>query len=341
MNIKLQPGLLQRSNTIDILRLLASFCIIVLHINFGQAHEDVYGNIKLLCRWAVPFFFLIGGFFLQRSMERSVSEAFKSTFSKISIIYLIASVVFLPFSYLSYGPLKMKYILAGDYFHLWYLPSMLIGVIVLYLYHKLKVNTLIKIITIFTITAAFLMTDPYSYLINISPKALPTRPLWSIPLMLTGSLFFSNASFKTLLKPRLGIVFILIGAALQVAEVIHIDQITNRSIYDHQFLMGTFPFSVGIFILSLTLKWNLEWLGELGKCYSLFIYLYHPVLIFSLHLIDYEVTLKNVVYLLPILIFFIVLFSGILLEKYCKRIFLTLNGSLTSAPGRTRTKIAA
>ncbi|MBR1731679.1 MAG: acyltransferase family protein [Ruminococcus sp.] len=79
----------QRNNTIDIFRLLASFLVVCLH-TFPGNEVLWYDIINVFCRVAVPFFFLVSGYYFNTSNKnRSMKRILK-----ISLISMLFYFVF-------------------------------------------------------------------------------------------------------------------------------------------------------------------------------------------------------------------------------------------------------
>ncbi|MDB5136883.1 MAG: hypothetical protein JWP37_3486 [Mucilaginibacter sp.] len=335
-----------RNNTIDVVRLIASLLIITLHISYSTANETLAGLYRLAGRCGVPFFFMVSGYFYQRSLDRSPLFAFKKNFTKIFNLIIIANLVYIPRSYiLTHHFYSAQYITVGDCFNLWYLYALLIGIGAVYLLFKWKVNHKILFGLIFFIIAAELLTDSHSYLLARNTHDLfvrYVRPFISIPFMLIGALFYKNNHFKKLINKDIGLILLISGFIIQIAEAELISFYTHKSIVVHQFLIGTFIYSIGIFILSLSLDLKSSLLGKAGEKYSLFIYLYHPVLITILDISNYTSVFNgNVILLFPIPIFFITLFAGVFIDKYIPWLFLVLNGSIKEAFNKKKAPLSA
>jgi|GEM_PF-931783 len=321
-----------RNNNIDIFRLIASYFIVILHMDYGSVNELFLGCYRFAGRWGVPFFFMISGYYFQRSLEKSPSISFKNNFSKILNIFIIANLVYLPLFLISGDNiLQLKYIIKGNYFHLWFLSSLLIGLSFLYITFKLRIKSIFLIISCSLILLLAILSDSYSFIIKSYPDQYGSvRSILSIPFMTIGTLFFKSSNFKRYLKPKFGITLLILGYLLQIFEGYSIYTFFNRPIQDHQLVVGTIFYSAGIFILALTLKFNNDKLGKWGKEYSLFIYLYHPILIYILKEINYTSLFKNWLLILsPMIIFMATLFIGILFDKYFNRFFLILTGSFS------------
>lgn len=142
----------QEFYAVDFFRLVAAFMVIAIHYppfeNVGYALSGGFSNI--LCRIAVPFFFLLSGYFLGERIKNSAKTI--SYVKKLIRFYLIYSVIYLPLSF--YGVINKGYsiwkilvrylrgvLLTGSYRHLWYFLALIVSVGLLYLIvNKVKIN---------------------------------------------------------------------------------------------------------------------------------------------------------------------------------------------------------
>ncbi|NJK98229.1 MAG: acyltransferase family protein [Bacteroidales bacterium] len=56
----------ERNQTIDLFRLLAAFCVICIHVNY-TSYNSAIDILRLLTRWAVPYFFIVSGYSIHQS----------------------------------------------------------------------------------------------------------------------------------------------------------------------------------------------------------------------------------------------------------------------------------
>lgn len=135
---------------IDFFRFIASLFIIAIHYPpFADVSYALSGGFSnILCRIAVPFFFITSGYFLGNKVLDSQKTI--SYIKKLIKLYLIYTVIYLPASingYLQSGysnkEIAIKYVrglfISGSYNHLWYFLALIVSVILLYLIvNKLK-----------------------------------------------------------------------------------------------------------------------------------------------------------------------------------------------------------
>ena len=122
---------------LDVIRLLATFGVIVLHVYAAETVQPVrsvnFLNAAVgdsLVRWAVPLFVMISGtLFLNPAKQVSYTSLRKKYLPRLLMVYLFWWVVYIPVrfvqDYLSGRPLGVAVLEPS--FHLWYLP-MLMGV---------------------------------------------------------------------------------------------------------------------------------------------------------------------------------------------------------------------
>ena len=322
-----------RNNTIDILRLVASLFIIFLHIRYGVKNQWMIVIIRLMARWAVPFFFMVSGYFYQKSLESAPDAALRVNLTKILSIIIIANIVYIPMAYLNHHLFLLQNLFTGDYFHLWFLHALLIGFIAVYGLYKLKAGGFLSLAIALLIYAAVLLSHSYTFVIGYAPADKNAFvPFLSIPFMIAGTVFYKKNGIKNKVTLLVGIIAATVGFIIQLAEVKQISTYAGGDMQFPQFLFGTPVFATGMFIIAL--KWNLksELLGKWGRNYSLFIYLYHPFLLGILHALHLGGDLTGVMLIVfPLIIFVCILAIAIFLDKYVHRLFLLFNGSIADA----------
>lgn len=135
---------------IDIAKFIAALLVVAIHIPPLKNVTET-GSLLLqqvICRLAVPFFFLCSGFFLGKKVEDKTKTLRYA--KRIGMMYLLWSILYLPMilerfwkTDLTAGAnlteLARRFFLIGSYIQLWYLLATLYGVLFLYLaIHVLK-----------------------------------------------------------------------------------------------------------------------------------------------------------------------------------------------------------
>ncbi len=129
----------KRYATLDIFRLVAAFLIIAIHTSpFLSINETAdFIIVRIIARAAVPFFFMVTGYFLYLSMEKGNKLSIRRTLNKLIGIYLAGILLYLPLDlygdYFKQNNLPFQIIkdliFDGTFYHLWYLPATIIGIL--------------------------------------------------------------------------------------------------------------------------------------------------------------------------------------------------------------------
>ena len=114
---------------LDWFRVLCAVLVVEIHT---QPLEKIFpvGDLvltRMIARIAVPFFFLVSGYFLREKLERGRLER---TVRKLGLLYLGAVALYLPLNLymgqhrgLTVGALVRDLVLDGTFYHLWYFPA--------------------------------------------------------------------------------------------------------------------------------------------------------------------------------------------------------------------------
>ena len=203
---------------IDIAKYVSALLVVCIHtfpfIDINETFNTYF--IQTVCRMAVPFFFTISGYFFFRKLtndEEENKELLKRYLFRLLKIYLIWTVIYLPYTiynYVSAGTgwigiisYLRNFLLNGSYYHLWFLPALMTGMIIAYfLYQKKGMVFMLKVSLILYFVG---------YLLNVF------APLWeSIPVISFLFRFFT----VTITTSRNGFFFapIFIGIGCLLAK---------------------------------------------------------------------------------------------------------------------------
>jgi surface polysaccharide O-acyltransferase-like enzyme len=272
-----------RNNTIDFARFIAAFFVIALHVGNYKDVSETFGEFaRLSGRWAVPFFFVVAGYFigLQGKESKCHTQALR-----ILKIFLISSMLFVPFSLLK-DPNKLLSISivglfrSGTYFHLWFLSSLIVGLLSFQILQK-KFPKLLTPASVILIIA-FIITDIAAY---IEPGNIFTR--LDIYVRHTISLAFIIIGYKI---SRLNVhhsstsnrFFLLAFSTLTIlyfVEPFLTELLIGSDTIRRQFPAFTALLTISIMLLCLKGNMGKTLFSEAGKNFSLGIYLVHPLFI--------------------------------------------------------------
>ncbi len=130
---------------IDFFRIAAAFLIIAIHTSPLSSYSELGDFIltRITGRIAVPFFFMVSGFFLISGYSRN-SDKLKAFIKNAIHIYGVAIAVYVPLNIYN-GYFAMENLLPniikdiafdGTLYHLWYLPASIIGAAIAWLFTR-------------------------------------------------------------------------------------------------------------------------------------------------------------------------------------------------------------
>ena len=159
-----------RINSIDIARLFAAILVVAIHtqaITWFSSYSN--GNIQILTRVAVPFFFCTSGYFLHKNYINSGCPAVAATFWKTVKLYALLSLVYFSVIFLSNPALLheskkwmlVDFLFNGSYYHLWYMVGVIYSIAMIYLVCKLKLSKILLPLAIVCYVIGLLGTSYY------------------------------------------------------------------------------------------------------------------------------------------------------------------------------------
>lgn len=337
-----------RISSFDAIKILAAFAVVCLHAQIFQYSAEVYSSpvffelhfiVQTICRFAVPFFFMVSGYFFAQSIIKGAeprklflkyTRRFLRIFVGWSIIYLFLHQGFmrliLDFG-LWQGLLKSFFaslprsfrdaellLLRGTEGHLWFLPSLWMALwLITYaeVFNKTKYLFLVAIIfyVIGCLGGAY-ANMPFGY-----HAAINTRhgPFFSVLFVVLGWHF---ARHKYCMKG--GLFLFLMGLALQIFEAYILRYYFKTS--DIEYSLSTIIYGAGLFILALNNPdFGKSKITELIAPITLGIYLAHRVFVNSID--PFHEHLNPVVYDLLFAVAVFVLSIGLSLVIKCQKNF--------------------
>lgn len=318
-----------RHNGIDQFKILATISVISLHVGMyeGFHNIEISTAIRLLGRWAVPFFFIASGFFMAK--VENTDRACKPL-RKTIILFAISTLAMIPLNAIEYefsNCMKMlissQLLLSGSHFHLWYLSSAIVGYASILTLEKINNKKISAAIAFATITA-------YCAESYFPAGIITTRHLSSIGLIYIG-IVLRKKNFGG----KAGIALCLIGITTQWIECHALNRTFGHSLLAPQFLIGTIPFAIGMFEISrnyTSTTHNI--LSKLGAKHSLFIYIFHPYALYATEEINrlFFESIDNFIKDLTIvpITFLITLSFSIAMQSIIPQIHQLLNGETPS-----------
>lgn len=257
-----------RRSGLDAFRLLSVLFVV-------GAHAGVYsGAVALvapvLSKWSVPYFFLMLGYFLGK---KSGTERTASAIERIFLMFVIASVIYLPLALARDGlggtwvNLIQSGLYSGTYFHLWYLNSLLWGLLLFRLLDTPRGRHLMPGVALVCLLASITLAS-YG---PIEARHVG-RHLMSFPFLWLGTQLTRRVPTM-----REAIALLLLGIGIETIESWVLYTRLGRDFLHCPLAAGTVLYVLGMFGIAFHLPESrpLKWLGRLGGRYSGSVYVMH------------------------------------------------------------------
>jgi serine/alanine racemase len=135
---------------VQYMRVIAALLVVAVHtgplLSWGEDAD--FWLTGALARLAVPFFFMASGFFFFRKVSGNADADFPLLLGylrKVALIYVAAILIYLPFNAykgdfkgeLSAAGAVRDLLVDGTFYHLWYLPALIFGMVIVYALYRL------------------------------------------------------------------------------------------------------------------------------------------------------------------------------------------------------------
>lgn len=265
----------ERIRSVDFFRVIAILCVIIIHTNPFNGFDGsiLYKYLHVILnqssRFAVPFFFVISGFFYGNKIHNSTDQESYTILrlKNLFILWVVWSVIYiLPyninslFSYGLLGPIKIIYwnciyllsnpeklILEGSKVHLWFINSLIWSTAICFLLRKSpNILFVISIILyVFGLVAKAYSETPVGMHVDFNTR---NGPFFSTIFFVTGY-FLSKIKTDKFFKN--GIIFFSAGIIMHFIEIFVLWKYYDISpIQDY--VVGTYFMGIGISLLALS-----------------------------------------------------------------------------------------
>ena len=304
----------QRNISLDIAKAICTLMVVFLHAGENNAVETY---VKVICTCAVPFFFLVSGYYLSLNVSAGKTEYASRQLKKIGELFIISNVLYaicisilmLIFHDDLAGFWKkcltresiFNFLVLNDSpfgYHLWYIGAILY---VLFFFNilisKNKTNRQIAYMPLFLILAIGL--GIYSKIIFKDDFPIYVSRNFihvGIPSMAIGHMLASVLNHKQHLQ-RYALLSVIVFSMAIIVErfILHrLGLMSTGSIF-----IMTVPLAVAIFIFAATDEQVhsspfMKIVADIGRYDSANIYIYHMIFILVL---EYGVSCKNMIYI--------------------------------------------
>lgn len=270
---------MSRLQSVDVLRAIAILAVIVIHTSPFETAAVPIGSAldaATICnqgaRFAVPFFFVISGYFwaVKFADDRDVVAPTLKMAKRVAFIFLAWSLIYLlplnivdAFGYGAIGPIKALWwnllkavqnplttLLAGTKPHLWFLTALLYSLIIAAVFIRRG------------LIAPLIGLAAVLFAVGLAGKAYADTPIgFHLPFDFRNGPFFALALFVTgyLLQRAgrqdwwlpLGILFAVGGGVLHFAEVSTIHRYWGTTM-EQDYVVGTYFFGLGVALIALS-----------------------------------------------------------------------------------------
>ncbi|WP_054024730.1 acyltransferase family protein [Bacillus sp. FJAT-28004] len=282
---------------LDWLKFIAALFVIANHtsplLSYNEYTDFLFSGI--ISRLAVPIFFMSTGFFFFRKLTGDKVKDQKALFGyikKIGWLYSIAILLYIPLNvykgdfsdHFTFVSFMRDIVFDGTFYHLWYLPALIIGLfITYYLYQKLSLSMLLVIGSL--LYAVGLLGDSY-YGITQNIAFLKHFYEWMFHIFdyTRNGLFYAPIYLilgiwaakkpQPARKPIAYAALFLVSLALMITEA----SILKAIQYPRHDSMYVFAWPATYFLF----QWALSWKGRTGKAFRewrVWIYILHPIAI--------------------------------------------------------------
>ena len=285
-----------RINIIDIVRLIAAILVVAIHtqaITWFSGYSN--GNIQILTRVAVPFFFCTSGYFLHKNYINSGCPAIAATFWKTVKLYTLLSLVYFPVIFLSnpvllHEPKKwmlVDFLFNGSYYHLWYMVGVIYSMVMIYLICKFKLTKALLPLAVFCYAVGLLGTSYYGIGSRLPIMSTLFDSGWFLSvrrIFLMGFPFtalgwmISEGKLKLRISKKHLLFATTLVALLFVAEIVAVT-VTGMS---RTIEITVFLYPLLFLLFQICLVYPLEGKGKIASACrdtANFTYFWHPVVI--------------------------------------------------------------
>ena len=317
-----------RADNIDILKAICAFLIVCIHVPFPG---KVGAYFTALTRVAVPVFFMITGYFYSDTVAQHKENR---QIRKILCLVIEANMIFFIWnitlgilrreSITSYmqsiftGKSILKFLvlnespLAG---HLWYLGAILYVLVIVLLMDKFNCRKILYYL-IPILLIADLTFGKYSLLIFYRefPYILVRNFLCvGIPFFCIGNLIREKRCSEKWNRKMLQ-VLIVVFTITSLAERFALVNAGLNATRDHY--LSTIFLAICLFVYTLKSNWHNKELAVIGRKYSTWLYIIHPIFITAFSMVVGKLGIKSIYrYVAPIVVYCATLVFLIIIQK--------------------------
>lgn len=277
---------MERNNSLDLLKLIAAFFVVVIHNPFKGEFEFA---INAIARFAVPIFFMTTGYYLIKNED--TLTRLKGQIIKVTKLYIMYEIIYIVYGFLLatliYNNLpqfkeqlidNIKFILIEPRigFHLWYLINLVWALLIIFIFQKYGKLKQLFYISIFLHIIGLLMLNLPIYKIHLSVPSYGYRNflLFGLFYISLGIYIKSIDIQKLKISNKILITTFVLFCSFQIIEKYFWKSQFNT--YFHDYFFSTIIACTAIFLCVLKCNLHLPTIGKYSK-YCMPIYILHPM----------------------------------------------------------------
>lgn len=275
---------------LNALKIIAAFFVVAIHVHFPG---DFGRAFVAVARFAVPFFFMVSGFFSCYDDKTVLNAKYKRKISHVTVLFLGGTMLYFLFNlavsvvnsdvknYLSelftaenfIGFLLFNHTCVSDF--LWFLPALIYVYAVFFVLEKKGITKKMYFLVPLLFIAGVLLRELPEFIDgmpSLFSKAYLCRN-WlfvGLPFFMTGHYIRNNEEQLTTKFSDISLILIMLISTAEavVADMLHV----QKALY-----IGTFFAVTALFIFALKKegKVKADKLAFLGAEYSLYVYIFH------------------------------------------------------------------
>ncbi|MEH7380050.1 acyltransferase [Bacillus sp. JJ1533] len=295
------------NNAVDVMKFVCAILVVIIHapplLSYNETANFIL--VDIIARIAVPFFFVCAGYFFFNKVDFKDGKIEKNTdtikhlykyIKHFISIYVFWTIFYLLWwiplwhngGYLTIANLKgyiLSILISGSYYHLWYLLSLIYGMIFTFVILK---HVQVKLVILIAVIFYLIGTYQYSYTWLISENfiiglfnqvygsldSISIGIFRAFPYLIMG-LIFSKCRIK--ISPSLSAILSVLCITLLGLEVWLLKTTGNSSRFSYVLLTGVTVFFIFHAVSKIKLTYNQVY-PKLRKMSSI-IYFVHPMFI--------------------------------------------------------------
>jgi surface polysaccharide O-acyltransferase-like enzyme len=247
------PDKATRNHGFDAMRFFAAGAVVLLHSTAAPdvpRHSSHLVILQTACRFAVPFFFIASGYF-QRDVARFDLRLITQPLKRLLPLYIFWTVVYDLVFLTQYDVATLMRYNFNAAYHLWFLPALGAGIVLLQVGRALFGLRLVTLLAI-ALALVGLAYTAYAGLLGLENHGGRRGWLFALLFLVMGA-WLARTKYSPSLKTAISTI--LLGFGCSIAEEYFLALAGGHTeLFSHDFLFSTFPFGLGIAFLAIWLE---------------------------------------------------------------------------------------